>query len=204
MKRLIVDDVTLMRLRDEGKTYAEIGRIFNCSTPTLLRRSANLKRRMEALPELFKKSELSKDNIDGINQLSKINQTIMDELERAKRLILREDDAVKEREALEDQIKNNRGPLDGKLVELLKEKVHVSFNNILKIQSNIISISAEVRKQIELQLKIAETLYNATAMAQFQETILDVIGKIHPSARDAVVLGLKEFRKLQGLIKFNK
>lgn len=197
-----IDQVVMERMFKEGKGPREIAGFFKCSHVSVINLHRKIQQRMAALPELIKESELQKDNLDTISQLGRINRTVMDELDRARRLIDREDKAVKEREQLEDKVK--LFPKDTALVAELKEKAHINFTSILKIQSNVIDISAEVRKQLELQIKIAETLYNATMMAQFQEEVLNAIGRVSAPTREIIIKELRQLRTLRGLVQVKK
>jgi hypothetical protein len=200
--RPVLNYVEMEQLLKQGKSSSEVGVVLGCTGAAVRRAHSILKKRMEIMPDLVKQSELQKDNLDTISQLGSINRTVMDELDRAKRLILREDMAVKEREDLEDRVKED--PTNTVLVAQLKEKSGISFANILKIQSNVIDISAEVRKQLELQIKIAETLYNATMMAQFQEEVLNAIGRASLPVRESIIKELKQLRTLRGLVQVKK
>ena len=68
----------------------------------------------------------------------------------------------------------------------------------------MIDISAEVRKQLELQIKIAETLYSATMVAQFQEEVLNAIASADTNVRTRIIVKLKELRTIRGLIQIKK
>ncbi len=197
-----IDKIVMMQMLNQGKSTHEVATYFSCSHVSVIEARNKLKRRFEIMPELVAQSELSRDNLDTISQLGWINQTVMEELERAKRLIIREDRAVKEREELEDRVKLD--PENTLLVAQLKEKSGINFASILKIQSNVIGISAEVRKQLELQIKIAETLYSATMMAQFQEEVLSAIARASVPVRDRIIKELKQLRTLRGLVQVKK
>ncbi len=197
-----IDKVVMEQMYRSGKGHAEIAAHFGCSRQAVQIAHNALVARMEMVPELVAQSELSKDNLDTISQLGKINKTIMEELDRARRLVIREDEKVKEVEKLEEQVK--RDPNNTMLVAALKDKAGINFANILKIQASVIDISAEVRKQLELQLKIAETLYSATMIAQFQEEVLAAIGRIDPATRMAIIIELKQLRTIRGLMHVKK
>ncbi|HLA29300.1 MAG: hypothetical protein UU10_C0022G0008 [Parcubacteria group bacterium GW2011_GWF1_40_6] len=197
-----IDKIVMEQKIKAGESYAAIGAYFGVGRESVRMAHKRLGGAVESTPELIEKSELSKGNLDTINQLVKINSAIMDELDRARRLILREDIKVKERERLEDQVE--RDPTRTDLVEKLKEKANINFSNILKIQASVIDISAEVRKQLELQIKIAETLYSATMVAQFQEEVLNAIASADTNVRTRIIVKLKELRTIRGLIQIKK
>ncbi|MDD4308684.1 MAG: hypothetical protein PHU53_07770, partial [Thermoplasmata archaeon] len=141
------------------------------------------------------------DHIDVIAQLRAINDHILDELNRCRRLIDREDEMVRQREVVEDQVRHD--PTNTALVKKLKQMAGDNIAGILKLQSNLISISGEVRKQLEFQVKIFETIYNVHMVTEFQQEILDVLKGVDPNVRNMVIARLKERRSLRGLVKIN-
>jgi DNA-binding MarR family transcriptional regulator len=48
----------------------------------------------------------------------------------------------------------------------------------------ILKACEAIRKDIELHLKICEALYNAEAIARWQEELLNILGEIDPDARE--------------------
>jgi hypothetical protein len=196
-----IDKVALMQMRASGWTYQKIADHFGCQKDSVIKMKKRIMK-LQALPPDYLKLEVHSGDMDALSQLGQLNRTIVEELDRARRLVIREDEKVREREDLEEKVKKD--PKNTILIAELKEKAHTSFANILKIQSNVIDISAEVRKQIELQLKIAETLYSATMIAKFQEEVLNAIGKIDPFTRDAIIKELKQQRTLRGLMQPKK
>jgi hypothetical protein len=159
-----------------------------------------IKRNLAAVPQV-EKAEISRDHIDVIAQLRAINDHILDELNRCRRLIDREDEMVRQREVVEDQVRHD--PTNTALVKKLKQMAGDNIAGILKLQSNLISISGEVRKQLEFQVKIFETIYNVHMVTEFQQEILDVLKGVDPNVRNMVIARLKERRSLRGLVKIN-
>jgi phage-related tail protein len=48
----------------------------------------------------------------------------------------------------------------------------------------ILKACSELRHILETELRICETLYNAEAVAKWQELLLTILGKVAPDARD--------------------
>src|SRR4030042_3638148 len=147
----------MMRMYKDGKTTAEIARFFGVTWQGVKKMKDRMETRLSKVTDL-QRIEYGQDNIDVVHQLKSMNDHILTELKRCQRLITREDDAVLRRERLEDEVRCN--PQNTELVKKLKEMAGEGFTNVLKIQDNLIKISGEVRKQIELEVKIAETLFN--------------------------------------------
>ncbi len=196
-----IDQELMMRMISEGKTIASIARHFGCRWQAIAEMKKRIEKRLALIPDA-ERSELARDNIDTVHQLRKMNDHILDELKRCRRLIDRQDELAKEREKLEDQVKHN--PEDTDLVKKLNSIGLTNINDILKIQNNIIAISAEVRKQIELQVKIYETVYNIRLVGEFQEEILNILRSVDPALRDATIKRLKERRSMRGLVRLDR
>lgn len=70
----------------------------------------------------------------------------------------------------------------------------------LALQEVIIKLSAEVRRQLEAQLKIFEVWTDMKVVAEFQAEVLAVLDEMEPGARDEIIQRLKERRTLRGLV----
>jgi hypothetical protein len=178
-------------------TISEAAREFGVTTAAIVFQRDRLVNAANDLPDV-QNVEICSDNIDSMKQLSKVNNMILNELNRCNRLITNADVNIVEQEDIQAQLKIN--PLDAELTGRLKALSSGNTNDILKIQSNIISISAEVRKQIELQIKIAETLYNIQFTQEFQAEVLEAIKEASVEVRDKIVKKLKDRRIVRGLI----
>jgi len=196
-----VDVIKMIHLIKEGWNDSHIARELGVSRSAITQRRKRIKKRIEHVPDLSR-SELSAENIDTMKQLKHINSIIIEELQRCRHLVKVESDKQTEIEELERQVQKNPEKTD--LVKELKEKTGISLSGILKIQQNLISISAEVRKQLEFQIRIAQVLYDVTMVAEFQEEVLSIVGSQAPEVRKAIIKALKERRTLRGLIKLEK
>ena len=196
-----IDTQRMMSMLRDGESIRSIAKHFNCTVNAVWTMKKREEARLAAIPDVAK-SELSCDNINTVQQLRVMNDTILDELKRCRRLIDRQDSIELEKEKLEDQIKKD--PKNTDLVTKLKAMGYSRLSDILKIQSQLFAISAEVRKQIELQVKIYETIYNVRLVAEFQEEILEVLRTVEPSIREQAIRKLKERRSIRGLMRMDK
>jgi hypothetical protein len=73
----------------------------------------------------------------------------------------------------------------------------------LALREVIVKLTAEVRKQLDLQMRLFDLWTDAKLVAEFQREVLDVLEKMQPGARDAVISRLKEKRALRGIVEFN-
>jgi hypothetical protein len=70
----------------------------------------------------------------------------------------------------------------------------------LALQQIIIKLSAEIRRQLEAQLKIVEVWHDMKVISEFQTEVLAIIDRMQPGARDEVIQRLKEKRALRGSV----
>jgi hypothetical protein len=61
----------------------------------------------------------------------------------------------------------------------------------------------EIRGQLVLQLDIFKTLYDVSAVAEFQREVLEAIGEVAPDVRNRIVQRLKEGRTLRQSVDFH-
>ena len=67
----------------------------------------------------------------------------------------------------------------------------------------ILRCMAEIRSQLDLQLKIYATLYDLQAAEEFQNAILDTIKEVSPDVRKRVIQKLNENRAVRSAVRFN-
>jgi hypothetical protein len=70
-------------------------------------------------------------------------------------------------------------------------------------QRIIIGLSAEIRKQLDTQLKIFEAWQDSTQNADFQIEVISILDQMQPGVRDEAIRRLKEKRALRRLVQFN-
>lgn len=70
------------------------------------------------------------------------------------------------------------------------------------LQQVIVDLTAEVRKQLGLQLEIVRSLYDLRAAAEFQQEVLDAIGEVAPETRQRIVARLQEARVIRSAVAF--
>jgi predicted transcriptional regulator len=63
---------------------------------------------------------------------------------------------------------------------------------------------AEIRKQVDLLLDIAKTLYDTEEVAAFQQIILEEIGRAAPEVQDRIVSRLNERRAIRSSFEFRQ
>jgi len=61
---------------------------------------------------------------------------------------------------------------------------------------------AEIRSQLELQLKIFATLYDLQAAEEFQEAVVTAIGDVAPDVRDKIIQRINEKPAVRQTVRF--
>lgn len=70
----------------------------------------------------------------------------------------------------------------------------------LALQQIIIKLSAEIRRQLEAQLKIIEVWHDMKVISEFQTEVLAILDEMQPGVRDEIIFRLKEKRALRGTV----
>jgi O6-methylguanine-DNA--protein-cysteine methyltransferase len=80
------------------------------------------------------------------------------------------------------------------------EVVEADGRSRIALQGVIIKLSAEIRRQLEAQLKIFEVWTDMKVVAEFQKEVLAVLDEVEPGVRDEIVRRLKERHALRGAV----
>ena len=203
-----IDKVKMLQFMNEGKTNKEMAAFFGCNIYTMQKATKKFRNDSKRVP-VVQESELSSENIDAMKQLVEINNTMQTALHRCITLIIREEEKAQEFETTEKLLAGvkdqpEKTPQDEEAIVYLENKLKSLSDRtgkILQIQNNMINISGEARKQIELQIKIAETLYNIQMSQEFQSEIIQAIREIDQFTAKKIVTRLKEKRALRGLTR---
>ena len=188
----VIDDVELMSLR-RTKSRKFCADHFGVTESAIKAAEQRIKASMNSGA-----IEGSHENIDAMQQLRSINNSMVDILKRCNKMILRE-------EVKMDAFDKLAESLETEPTAIKQDRIDKAWNNntknVLAIQTNLLGMSSEVRKQIELQLKIAESLYNLQMMAEFQNEVVNIIKGVDPIAAQQLIAKLKEHRAIRGLLK---
>jgi hypothetical protein len=194
-----IDKAKLIQLMNEGKSYNEMASFFQVHPRSIGKAIEGIKQSSRTVP--VKVDGIANDNIDAMKQLNQINASIIDALHRCNKLILRADSKVDKFFKISDKLETATDDNEKKELKKQLDEMSDGVNDVLKVQNNMINISGEARKQIELQIKIAETLYNVQMAQEFQAEIIDAIKSVDQFTAKKIIDKLKERRALRGLTK---
>lgn len=101
------------------------------------------------------------------------------------------------------QLRKINRAINDELDQAKKSAAASEGKNKLALQQIIIKLSAEVRRQLEAQLKIVEVWHDMKVISEFQTEVLAIIDQMQPGARDEVIQRLKEKRALRGSVSIS-
>jgi len=73
----------------------------------------------------------------------------------------------------------------------------------IQFQRVIIELSAEVRRQLDAQLKIFELWHDARIIQEFHEEILNILEECKPGLKNEIINRLKQRRAIRSTVKFS-
>lgn len=86
------------------------------------------------------------------------------------------------------------------------EKINRKANDLLDEAENethdTIKLMAEIRSQLKLQLELFETMYSLKAAAEFQDVVLEVIGRVAPEVRHKIITELNARSAIRSAVTF--
>jgi len=190
-----IDKTTLLRLRNENKSIAHCARHFGVKEASIKGALKRISRELSSAPP---SDGEGKPGIDAMEQLSKISTEISALLARCNKMIVRIEAENTDIDALTETLQFNPGDMIAK--SQLRELLNANLRNTLSVQKNMIDVSGEIRKQVELQLKIAEALHGFEMVAEFKSEILQILKEVSPEVAGKFIKRLKERKAVRGLI----
>jgi predicted transcriptional regulator len=136
---------------------------------------------------LFHAGEIVGKEINGIEQLAKINNYANSLLDSLMGLIGGDGEAA---ERLQAQIEQKPSKLDFPKDMKGKDPRELALKAM-----------AEIRQQISAQFEMLRDLYDMNRVAQFQEEVLTAIGEVEESVREKIIDNLRRKRIIRAIIK---
>lgn len=195
-----VDTIKLARMLRNGVSSTECAKEFGVTVGAITQHKKKLLAQAATVPVPVDMG-LSSEPIDSMEQIARINSAMTRILQRLEKLIVREETRTDALDAVQQRIEAQPHDIDAQ--EIFDKIWNNNLKSILSIQMNSINASAEIRKQIELTIKIAETIYNIQNVQEFQADILDVIKEVDEGTKNKIIERLRKRRQVRGLIKAN-
>ena len=104
------------------------------------------------------------------------------------------------------QLKNSELPVRLSVPASNNYAVNQPANELLDQAENDVQASValmkEIREQLKLQMELFKTLWDVKAAAEFQDTVLSVIGKIDPGIRKQILQELNAKSAIRNAVSF--
>ncbi|MBI5579602.1 MAG: DUF134 domain-containing protein [Deltaproteobacteria bacterium] len=189
----INDRVLLRLLDDDGLTQAEAAKRLGVSRQAVHIRLNELRPRTTKAVMAGKMAEIVEHKIDTLGQLSKVNRHANDMLDLLIKWMSGDPEALRVLESQVRRIVHGEG-------DQTEEVVQVKMKDPRELA---LRCMGEIREQLELQMKIFETLYSLRAAEEFQTEVLETISEVAPDVRSRIIARLNERRSLRTVIRWN-
>lgn len=87
-------------------------------------------------------------------------------------------------------------------LEKINKKANLLLDQAENETQDTIKLMAEIRSQLKLQLELFDTMYSLKAAAEFQDTVLEVIGRIDPDVRKKIITELNARSAIRSAVTF--
>lgn len=189
-----INDRELLRLLDrEGLTQSEAARKLGVSRQAVSLRLMEIRGKTTRAVVAKKIAEVVEHKIDTLGQLTKVNRHANEMLDLLIRWQSGDPDALRVLESQVKRITSGEGDDEHEIIEVrMKDPRELALRCM-----------AEIREQLELQMKIFETLYSMRAAEEFQHEVLEAIGEVAPDVRMCIISKLNEKRALRSAVRWS-
>ena len=194
MSSMKINDRELLRLIDRvGMTQSEAARKLGVSRQAVSLRLMELRGKTTRAIVAKKIAEVVEHKIDTLEQLTKVNRHANEMLDLLIRWQSGDSDALRVLESQVRRVVHGEG-------DQAEEVVSVRMKDPRELA---LRCMAEIRGQLELQMKIFETLYSMRAAEEFQHEVLEAIGEVAPDVRMCIIARLNEKRALRSAVRWS-
>ncbi|BBO72778.1 hypothetical protein DSCW_01950 [Desulfosarcina widdelii] len=183
----------LLRRVDAGDTYAEIARDHGITRQAVYKRVRELRGKTTKVTAVKKIEDVVDRKLDAVDQLQKINENANELLDLCMAWQRGDDVAL---QILESQRTSKKIRIGDEEIEIKEFKFKDPRDLALKAM-------AEIRQQLRLQLEIFSTLYDMKSVQEFQDEVLDAIGKVDPDARNKIIRRLNQKRAIRSAVRYS-
>jgi glycosyltransferase A (GT-A) superfamily protein (DUF2064 family) len=186
------DRVELSKALRAGKSQTEIAKQFGVSAAAISRAKKELNINVVKNLALESAHKAVDKSLNAVEQLQRINMKanrMLDELTGEDKLIDRIVNAVQGALTYEGE----PGKQAAYVQRIVKQVAQDRFLALKAMQ--------EIRGQLTLQLDILKTMYDLTAVKEFQTEVLEAIGNASPEVKKAIIQKLKQAKALRGSVE---
>jgi predicted transcriptional regulator len=182
------DRAELARLIREGKSQTEIAEIFGVSKMAISKAAKEVGLAVVRHVAARQAPEVVREHINASQQLLKVNRCANELLDLLMAWHRGDNVAL---QILESQVSRKKVRIGNKEEFINEYKFKDPRELAIKIMDTI-------KGQLSLQLEILKTMYNAEAFEEFEETVLRVMERMDPKARDEIILEIQKAQPLRG------
>ncbi len=102
-----------------------------------------------------------------------------------------------------NQLQRINNSINHELQKARESADDTSGKDRIAFQKIIIELSAEVRRQLDAQLKIFELWHDTRIIHEFQTEVLNILDEVKPGLRDEIITRLKQRRAVRSTVKFS-
>jgi predicted transcriptional regulator len=186
MGKVKFDRAESARLIREGKSQTEIAKMLGVSKMAISKAAKEVGLAVVRHVAARQAPEVVREHINASQQLLKLNQYANELLDLLMAWHRGDNVAL---QILESQVARKKVRIG------TKEKILTEFK-FKDPRELAIKVMDTIKGQLSLQCEILKTIYSAEAAEEFQETVLRVMGRADPKARDEI---MQEIRKAQPL-----
>ena len=102
-----------------------------------------------------------------------------------------------------NQLQRINDAINDELQKAREEADKTNGTDRIAFQKVIIDLSAEVRRQLDAQLRIFELWHDTRIIHEFQQEVLNILDEVKPGLRNEIITRLKQRRAVRSTVKFN-
>jgi len=186
-----IDKVILFKMFRSGKSGAECAKHFGVTPGAISQAKKELDINITKNVGLETAHEVVSEHLNTVQQLRMINSHANEILDLLMRWGRGDKEAL---QILESQVKKVR--VRGTEEDITEYRVKDPRELALKAM-------AEIRGQLALQLEVFKTMYDISSIADFQRSVLEIIGEVAPDVRERIIRRLKESRALRQSVEIH-
>ena len=192
---LKVTNDELLQLSKRGYSTQRMAEKLRVNPSTISRRLRKLKLEVvkSSITVPANADRIVNNEINAFEQIQKINKDANEMLDRLMAWQRGDPEAIR---VLESQVK-----------KVVSSSCETGQHEVTEIKFKdphdlALKCMAEIRGQLDLQLKIMQALYDVKAGAEFQAEVLQTIGEVSPDIRDEIVNRLQKKRAVRQSVTF--
>jgi len=188
-----IDPSVLAEMVREGSSLSECAKHFGVSKSAISQRKKSLKLNSGKVVVLERAKQVVTKNLNTLGQLQKINDYANELLDMLMAWNRGDPGALQVLESQSKQVKRGQGD----------DAEWITEYKMTDPRALALKAMAEIRSQLKLQLELYQALWDATAMKEFQEEVINVIGSVSPEHRTAIIQKLAERRAIRSVVQFD-